>query len=178
MSMTIHSSIEVRVLEAQSEASKDVNTPVEMLQGLDKLFERKDDGDKIVHIKERLKAARDHQKIYADNQRKPLDFSVGYKVLLKLSPWKGVVHFGKRSKLSPRYVGPFEIFERVGLVAYRLRLLQELVGIHDTFHVSNLKKYLTDINLHSLLEEIKIDKGLHLVKKPIEVIDQEVKKLK
>ncbi|GJZ40503.1 hypothetical protein Tco_0587066, partial [Tanacetum coccineum] len=133
---------------------------------------------KIVYIKERLKAARDHQKIYADNRRKPLEFSVGDKVLLKVSPWKGVVHFGKRSKLSQRYVGPFEIFERVSPVAYQLRLSQELVGIHGTFHVSNLKKYLTDINLHSLLEEIKIDKGLHLVKEPIEVIDQEVKKLK
>ncbi|GKA57591.1 putative reverse transcriptase domain-containing protein [Tanacetum coccineum] len=135
-------------------------------------------GDKIVQIKERLKAARDRQKIYADNRQKPLEFSVGDKVLLKVSPWKGVVRFGKRSKLSPRYVGPFEIFKRVGPVAYRLRLSQELVRIHDTFYVSNLKKYLTDVNFHSLLEEIKIDKGLRFVKEPIEVMDQEVKKLK
>ncbi|GKB51143.1 putative reverse transcriptase domain-containing protein [Tanacetum coccineum] len=96
-------------------------------------------------IKERLKVARDRQKSYADNRRKPLEFSVGEKVLLKVSPWKGVVRFVKRSKLSPRYVGPFEIVERVGPVAYRLRLPQELVGVHDTFHVSNLKKCLADV---------------------------------
>ncbi|GJU97734.1 reverse transcriptase domain-containing protein [Tanacetum coccineum] len=101
--------------------------------------------DKIVQIRERLKAARDRQKSYADNRRKPLEFSVGDKVLLKVSPRKGVVRFGKRSKLSPRYVGPFEIVERVGPVAYRLRLPQELVGVHDTFHVSNLKKCLADV---------------------------------
>ncbi|GKA07264.1 putative reverse transcriptase domain-containing protein [Tanacetum coccineum] len=101
--------------------------------------------DKIVQIKERLKTARDRQKSYADNQQKPLEFSVGDKVLLKVSPRKGVVCFGKRSKLSPRYVGPFEIIERVGPVAYRLRLPQELVGVHDTFHVSNLKKCLADV---------------------------------
>ncbi|GJS37953.1 putative reverse transcriptase domain-containing protein [Tanacetum coccineum] len=83
--------------------------------------------DKIVQIKERLKTARNHQKSYADNRRKPLKFSVGDKVLLKVSPWKGVVRFGKRSKISPRYVGSFEGVERVGPVAYRLRLPQELV---------------------------------------------------
>ncbi|GKD90773.1 putative reverse transcriptase domain-containing protein [Tanacetum coccineum] len=96
--------------------------------------------EKIVQIKERLKTVRDRQKSYADNRRKLLEFSVGDKVLLKVSPWKCVVCFGKRSTLSPRYVGPFEIVERVGPVAYRLRLSQELVGIHDMFHVSNLKK--------------------------------------
>ncbi|GKE37530.1 putative reverse transcriptase domain-containing protein [Tanacetum coccineum] len=134
--------------------------------------------DKIVQIKERLKAARDRQKSYADNRRKPLEFSVGDKVLLKVSPRKGVVRFGKRSKLSPRYVGPFEIVERVGPVAYRLRLPQELVGVHDTFHVSNLKKCLADVNLHVPLEEVKIDDKLHFVEEPMEIMDREVKKLK
>ncbi|GKD20260.1 putative reverse transcriptase domain-containing protein [Tanacetum coccineum] len=134
--------------------------------------------DKIVQIKERLKTARDRQKSYADNRRKPLEFSVGDKVLLKVSPWKGVVRFGKRSKLSPRYVGPFEVVERVGPVAYRLRLPQELVGIHDTFHVSNLKKCLADVNLHVPLEEIRIDDKLRFVEEPIEIMDREVKKLK
>ncbi|GJT18996.1 putative reverse transcriptase domain-containing protein [Tanacetum coccineum] len=134
--------------------------------------------DKIVQIKERLKTARDRQKSYADNQRKPLEFSVGDKVLLKVSPWKGVVRFGKRSKLSPRYVGPFEVVERVCPVAYRLCLPQELVGIHDTFHVSNWKKCLADINLHVSLEEIRIDDKLRFVEEPIKIIDREVKKLK
>ncbi|GJU99800.1 putative reverse transcriptase domain-containing protein [Tanacetum coccineum] len=134
--------------------------------------------NKIVQIKERLKAARDRQKSYADNRRKPLEFNVGNKVLLKVSPWKGVVRFGKRSKLSPRYVGPFEIVERVGLKAYRLRIPQELIGIHDMFHVSNLKECLAYIILHVPLEEIKIDNGLRFVEEPIEIMDCEVKKLK
>ncbi|GKE77293.1 hypothetical protein Tco_1543413 [Tanacetum coccineum] len=82
------------------------------------------------------------------------------------------------SKLSPRYVGPFEVVERVGPVAYRLRLPQELIGIHDTFHVSNLKKILADVNLHVPLEEIKIDDKLRFVEEPIEIMDREIKKLK
>nr|GEV62925.1 putative reverse transcriptase domain-containing protein [Tanacetum cinerariifolium] len=134
--------------------------------------------DKIVQIKERLKVARDRQKSYANKRRKPLEFSVGDKVLLKVSPGKGVVRFGKRNKLSPRYVGPFEIVERIGLVAYRLRLPKELVGVHDTFHVSNLKKCLTDVNLHVPLDEVKVDDKLRFVKEPIEILDRGVKKLK
>ncbi|GJV87441.1 putative reverse transcriptase domain-containing protein [Tanacetum coccineum] len=134
--------------------------------------------DKIVQIKERLKAARDRQKSYADNRQKQLEFSVGDKVLLKVSPWKGVVCFGKISKLSPRYVGPFEVVERVGPVSYRLRLPQELVGIHDTFNVSNLKKCLADVNLHVPLEEIKIDDKIRFVEEPIGIMVCEVKKLK
>ncbi|GKB16213.1 hypothetical protein Tco_0850136 [Tanacetum coccineum] len=72
-------------------------------------------------------------------ESKPLEFEVGDRVILKVSPWKGVIHFGKKGKLAPRYVGPFEILERIGPVAYRLRLPEELSGVHDTFHVSNLK---------------------------------------
>ncbi|GJX06565.1 putative reverse transcriptase domain-containing protein [Tanacetum coccineum] len=111
--------------------------------------------DKVVLIKKKLKAARDRQKSYADKRRKPLEFEVGDRVLLKMSPWKDVVHFGKKGKLAPRYVRPFEILERIGLVAYRLRLLEELSSLHDTFHVSNLKKCLVDANLHVPLDEIK-----------------------
>nr|GFA72632.1 putative reverse transcriptase domain-containing protein [Tanacetum cinerariifolium] len=134
--------------------------------------------DKIVQIKERLKVARDRQKSYADKRRKPLEFSDGDKVLLKVSPKKGMVRFGKRSKLSPRYVGPFKIVERIGPVAYRLRLPGELVGVHDTFHVSNLKKCLTDVNLHVPLDEVKVDDKLRFVEEPIEILDRGVKKLK
>nr|GEZ27416.1 putative reverse transcriptase domain-containing protein [Tanacetum cinerariifolium] len=221
--------------------------------------------DKIVQIKERLKVARDRQKSYADKRRKPLEFSVGDKVLLKVSPRKGVVRFGvhdtfhvsnlkkcladvnlhvpldevkvddklryveepieildrgvkklkrrwipivkvrwnsqrgpeftweqedemkhkkgmvrfgKRSKLSSKYVGPFEIVERIGPVAYRLRLPKELVGVHDTFHVSNLKKCLADVNLHVPLDEVKVEDKLHFVEEPIEILDRGVKKLK
>nr|GEU44429.1 putative reverse transcriptase domain-containing protein [Tanacetum cinerariifolium] len=257
MSMKIHSSIKARILEAQSEASKGVNTLAEMLKGLDKQFERKEDG--VLYLAKRIwvlvygilrtlikneahatrtpetlgitSTARDsriemgehHNGLYkkralgtrmdfsaayhpkTDGQSestiqtleymlracatdfggnrdthlpKPLEFSVGDKVLLKVSPRKCVVRFGKRSKLSPRYVGPFEIVERVGLVAYRMRLQQDLIGIHDTFHVSNLKKCQADVNLHVPLEEVKIDDKLHFVEEPIEIMDREVKKLK
>nr|GEV29654.1 putative reverse transcriptase domain-containing protein [Tanacetum cinerariifolium] len=98
--------------------------------------------EKISQIKDRLKAARDHQKSCADKRRKPLEFSVGDYVLLKVSPWKGVVRFGKKGKLAHRFVGPFENIKKVGPVAYRLDLPEELNGVHDTFHVSNLKKCL------------------------------------
>ncbi|XP_071705280.1 uncharacterized protein [Rutidosis leptorrhynchoides] len=94
----------------------------------------------IVKIKQRLETARSRQKSYADIRRKPLEFQENDMVLLKVSPWKGVIRFGKRGKLSPRYVGPFKINERIGPVAYRLELPQQLAVIHDTFHVSNLKK--------------------------------------
>ncbi|GKA62940.1 putative reverse transcriptase domain-containing protein [Tanacetum coccineum] len=134
--------------------------------------------DKVVLIKEKLKAARDRQKSYADNRRKPLEFEVGDRVMLKVSPWKGVVRFGRKGKLAPRYVGPFEILERIGPVAYRLRLPDELSGVHDTFHVSNLKKCLADASLHVPLNDIKIDKTLRFVEKPVEILDREVKSLK
>ncbi|GKA20531.1 putative reverse transcriptase domain-containing protein, partial [Tanacetum coccineum] len=101
--------------------------------------------DKVVLIKVKLKVARDHQKSYVDNKRKPLEFEVGDKVLLKVSPWKGVMRFRKRGKLAPRYVGSFEILERIGPVAYRLRFPKELGEVHDIFHVSNLKKCLADL---------------------------------
>ncbi|GJU91588.1 putative reverse transcriptase domain-containing protein [Tanacetum coccineum] len=110
--------------------------------------------EKISQIKDRHKAARDRQKSYADKRRKPLEFSVGDYVLLKVSPWKGGVRFRKKGKLAPRFVGPFEIVEKVGPVAYRLDLPKELNGIHDTFHVSNLKKCLVDPTLQVPLDEI------------------------
>ncbi|GJW84136.1 hypothetical protein Tco_0157281 [Tanacetum coccineum] len=97
---------------------------------------------------------------------------------LSPTPWKGVMRFGKKCKLAPRYVGPFEILERIGLVAYRLRLPKELNSIHDTFHVSNLKKCLGDTNLHVPLDEIQVDKTLRFVEEPVEIMDQEIKKLK
>ncbi|GJV48304.1 putative reverse transcriptase domain-containing protein [Tanacetum coccineum] len=134
--------------------------------------------DKVVVVKEKLQATRDRQKSYADNRRKPLEFEVGDRVLLKVSHWKGVIHFGKRGKLAPRYVGPFEILKRIGLVTYRLRLPEELSGVHDTFHVSNLKKCLADASFHVPLDEIKVDKTLRFVEEPVEIMDREVKSLK
>ncbi|GKG46989.1 hypothetical protein Tco_0504186, partial [Tanacetum coccineum] len=93
---------------------------------------------------------------------------------LRVSPWKGVVHFGKKSKLAPTYVGSFEILERIGLVAYRLRLPEELKSVHDTFHVLDLKKCLADANLHVPLDEIKLDKTLRFVEELVEIMDREI----
>ncbi|GKD89419.1 hypothetical protein Tco_1364926, partial [Tanacetum coccineum] len=120
----------------------------------------------------------DCQKSYADKRRKPLEFSEGDHVLLKVSPWKGVVRFRKKGKLAPRYVGLFEITERIGPVAYRLRLPQELNGVHDTFHMSNLKKCLADPTLQIPLEEIQVDAKLNFVEEPVEILECEIKKLK
>ncbi|KAD7476918.1 hypothetical protein E3N88_00054 [Mikania micrantha] len=134
--------------------------------------------DKIAQIQQRLQATRSRQKSYADKRRKPLEFDVGDRVMLKVSPWKGVVRFGAKGKLAPRYVGPFEITQRIGPVAYRLRLPNELSGVHDVFHVSNLKRCLTDESLIIPLEEIQVDEQLHFIEEPVEIMEREVKKLK
>ncbi|GJV45622.1 putative reverse transcriptase domain-containing protein [Tanacetum coccineum] len=134
--------------------------------------------EKISQIKDRLKDAHDHQKSYADKRRKPIEFSVGEYVLLKVSPWKGVVRFGNKGKLAPRFVGPFEITERIGPVAYRLDLPEELDGVHDTFHVSNLKKCLADPTLQVPLDEIQVDAKLNFVEEPVKILEGEFKKLK
>ncbi|GJZ89009.1 putative reverse transcriptase domain-containing protein [Tanacetum coccineum] len=158
MSMTIRSTVTDKILAAQGEASKVGNAIAKMLCGLDQQMEKKEDGglyfiDRGWDSIDRVKVARDCQKSYANNRRKPLEFEVGDQVFLKVSPWKGPV-------------------------AYRLRLPQEMSGVHDTFHVSNLKKCLADANLHVPLGEVKIDKTLRFVEEPVEIIDREVKSLK
>ncbi|GJS52942.1 putative reverse transcriptase domain-containing protein [Tanacetum coccineum] len=134
--------------------------------------------EKIVQIKSRIQAARDRQKSYANIRRKPMVFQVGDRVMLKFSPWKGAVRFGKRGKLNPRYVGPFKVIERVRTVAYKLELPQQLSRFHNTFHVSNLKKCLSDESLVIPLEELRVDDKLHFVEEPVEVMDREIKQLK
>ncbi|GJR83694.1 hypothetical protein Tco_0154479 [Tanacetum coccineum] len=121
--------------------------------------------EKTVQIKIRIQATRDRQKSYADLRRKPLEFQVGDKVMLKVSPWKGFIRFGKRGKLNPRYIGPLKVLEKVGTVAYKLELPQQLSRVHSTFHVSNLKKCLSDESLVIPLDEIHIDDKLHFVEK-------------
>ncbi|GJZ97357.1 hypothetical protein Tco_0669810 [Tanacetum coccineum] len=162
MAMTIQSGVKGMILAVQGEAFNQENVLAERLHGLDQQMERKGDEslyfmdqiwvllvgsviletcigihettDKVVVIKEKLKAAIDHQKSYADNRRKPLEFEVGDRVMLKVSPWKGVVRFGKKGKLAPC--------------------------------------------LHVPLDEIKVDKTLHFVEEPVEIIDREIKSLK
>ncbi|GKC47619.1 hypothetical protein Tco_1065341, partial [Tanacetum coccineum] len=125
--------------------------------------------EKIVQIKQRM---------HADLKRKPMEFQAKDKVMLKVSPWKGVVRFGKRGKLNPRYVGPFKVLERVGEVAYKLELPEKLIRVYNTFHVSNLKKCHVDEPLAVPLDGLHFDDKLHFVEEPVEIVDHEVKRLK
>ncbi|GKD60080.1 hypothetical protein Tco_1297589 [Tanacetum coccineum] len=122
-----------------------------------------------------MHTARDRQKSYADKKHKPMDFHVGDKVMLKVSPWKGVVRFGKRGKLNPRYVGPFKVLEKVGAV--KLELPQELSRVHNTFHVYNLKRCYSDDPLTMPLDGLHVDDKLQFVEEPVEIMDREVKQL-
>ncbi|GKC38471.1 putative reverse transcriptase domain-containing protein [Tanacetum coccineum] len=117
-------------------------------------------------------------KSYADVRRKPLEFQVGDMVMLKVSPWKGVIRFGKWGKLNPRYIGPFKILTKVGTVAYRLELPEQLSRMHSTFHVLYLKKSLSDETLPISLDDIQIDDKLHFIEEPVKIVDREVKRLK
>ncbi|GJY70996.1 putative reverse transcriptase domain-containing protein [Tanacetum coccineum] len=197
--MTIGLDLPSRILEAQKEAVKVENIEAEDIEGMLKKLEARTDGtlcldnrswlpcygnmrslttEKIFKIRDRMQAARDRQKSYADKRRRPLEFEVGDKVMLKVAPWKGVMRFGKRGKLNPRYIGPFRIIERIGPVAYRLDLPQELSRVHNVFHICNLKKCLSDDTLVIPLEEIQLDDKLNFVEEPVEIMDREVKQLK
>ncbi|GJW80932.1 hypothetical protein Tco_0144907 [Tanacetum coccineum] len=125
-----------------------------------------------------MQAARDRQKSYTDLKRKPMEFQVGDKVMLKVSPWKEVVCFGKRGKLNPRYVRPFKVLEKVGSVAYKLELPEELSRVHNTFHVSNLKKCYADEPLVVQLDGLHFDDKLQFIEEPVEIMDREVKQLR
>ncbi|GJS71306.1 putative reverse transcriptase domain-containing protein [Tanacetum coccineum] len=118
------------------------------------------------------------RKSYANKRCKPLEFQVGDKVMLKVSPWKGVICFGKRGKLNPRYIRPFKIITKVGTISYRLELPKKLSHVHSTFHVSNLRKCLSDEPLAIPLDEIHVDDTLNFIEEPIVIIDREVKRLK
>ncbi|GKA40938.1 retrotransposable element Tf2 [Tanacetum coccineum] len=187
-----HSSINVtpyeKVVRIPSEGDEILRVHVERTLGAAKaVMNVKSKEEHEVHLKLVLEILR-KEKLYAKAEIgessltglecKPLEFEVGDRVLLRVTPWKGVVHFGKKGKLAPRYVRPFEILERIDLLAYRLRLPEELSSVHDTFHVSNLKKCLADASLHVPLDEIKVDKTLCFVEEPVEIMDQEIKKLK
>ncbi|GKE05025.1 putative reverse transcriptase domain-containing protein, partial [Tanacetum coccineum] len=127
------------------------------------------------HIKNRLLTARSRQKSYADKRAKPLEFEVGDMVLLKVSPWKGTLRFGKHEKLSPRYIGPFKILARVGPVAFKLELPEELKGIHSNSHVLNLKKCLAESDVVVPMDKIQLEDKLHMIEEIVEVVDREVK---
>nr|GEW88580.1 retrotransposon protein, putative, Ty3-gypsy subclass [Tanacetum cinerariifolium] len=133
---------------------------------------------KIVQIQQRLQAARDRQRSYANIRRNPLEFQVRDRVMFKVAPEKGVIRFGKRGKLNPRYIRPFKILKRIGPVAYKLELHEELSNVHNTFHVSNLNKCLSDESLVIPMKELQLDDKLNFVEEPIEIMDREIKQLR
>lgn len=134
--------------------------------------------EKIRVIKDKLLVARSRQKSYADNRRRDLEFEVGDKVFLKISPYKGIMRYGKKGKLAPRYVGPYEIMERVGNVAYRVILPTSLQGIHNVFHVSVLRKYQPDSGHVLAEEELNVQPNLAYEEHPIKILDRREKVLR
>ena len=127
--------------------------------------------EKVKFFRDNLKIARDRQKSYADNRCRDLQFEIGDRVFLKNSPRKGVLRFGRRGKLSPRFIGPYEIVSKVGPVSYRLKLPPELSRIHDTFHVSMLRKYIPDPS-HVLREQpVQLKENLTYEETPVQIVD-------
>nr|CAD1820567.1 unnamed protein product [Ananas comosus var. bracteatus] len=134
--------------------------------------------DKVRIARERLFTAQSRQKSYADNRRRDLEFQIGEHVFLKVSPTKGIRRFGIRGKLSPRYIGPYEILERVGPVAYRLALPPNLSGVQNVFHVSVFRKYIHD-PAHVLdATPLELRDDLSFDEQPLRILDREVKRLR
>ncbi|KAK8680680.1 hypothetical protein V6N13_109620 [Hibiscus sabdariffa] len=133
--------------------------------------------EKVKLIRERLKAASDRHKSYADLKRREIEYAVGDRVFLKVSPWKKVMRFGRKGKLSPRFIGPYEIVERVGPVAYRLLLPPELQKIHNVFHVSMLRRYRSDPSHVMPVEEIELNPDLSYDEEPVEILASDSKVL-
>nr|GEW42934.1 putative reverse transcriptase domain-containing protein [Tanacetum cinerariifolium] len=198
--MTIHQKLPSQILEAQTEAIKEENIKAKNLRGMDKVFEIRLDGTrciknqswlplfgpeiihettkKIVQIRQRLQAARDRKRSYANVIGKPLEFQVEDRVMLKVSPNKGVIRFKKQGKFNPRYIGPFKILKQIGRVSYKLELPEEISNVHSTLHISNLKKCLSDESFVIPMKEIRLDDKLNFVEELVEIMDQEVKQLK
>nr|GEU67401.1 hypothetical protein [Tanacetum cinerariifolium] len=193
MAITIQPGIRGMILAAQRESFKQDNVLTERLHGLDQQMERKEDENLYFMDRIWVPLVRGVRMIIMDEAyktRSPVLWDdIGESSLIDpelvqettdkvVSPWKGMICFGNKGKLALRYVGPFEILERIGPVAYRLRLPEELSSVYDTFYVSNLKKCLEDSSFHVPLDEIKIDKTLRFVEEPIEIRDREVRSLK
>ena len=127
--------------------------------------------DQVKIIRQRLLTAQSRQKSYADQRRRELDFFVGDKVFVKVSPMKGVMRFGKKGKLSPRFIGPYEILEKVGTVAYRIALPPSLAAVHNVFHVSMLRKYTMDPSHILPITQLPISDKLTYEETPVRIVD-------
>ncbi|KAL5559353.1 hypothetical protein UlMin_035564 [Ulmus minor] len=134
--------------------------------------------DIVEKIRQRMKTAQSRQKSYTDRRRKPLEFAIGDKVFLKVAPMKGVMRFGKRGKLSPRFVGPFEILERIGDLAYRVALPPAMSGIHNVFHVSMLRKYTPDPSHVLSYDTLDLRQDLTFEESPVRILDREERELR
>lgn len=137
-----------------------------------------DTKDKVTLIRKRMLTAQSRQKSYAYKHRRKLEFDVGDLVYLKVSPMRGVMRFGKKRKLSPRFIGPFEVTEIVGLVAYKIRLPPTLSGVHDVFHVSTLRKHVHDPLYIIDFEPLQIREDLQYEDMPVQIIDHKEQKLR
>ena len=138
----------------------------------------KDTEEKVQVIRQRLKAASDRQKSYANQKRRDIEYKVGDKAFLKVSPWRKILKFGQKGKLSPRFIGPYEILERIGPVAYRLALPPELAKLHDVFHVSMLRRYCSDKSHILPVQEIQVQEDLSYDEEQKTILAREVKQLR
>ena len=138
----------------------------------------KDTEEKVQVIRKRLKAASDRQKSYADLKRRDIAYKVGDKVFFKVSQWRKILRFGKKGKLSSRFIGSYEVVERIGPMAYRLALPLELAKLHDVFNVSMLQRYRYDESHILLVQEIQVQEDLSYNEEPKAIMAQEVKQLR
>ncbi|KAL5570498.1 hypothetical protein UlMin_027073 [Ulmus minor] len=134
--------------------------------------------DIVEKICQRMKTTQSRQNSYTDRRRNSLEFVVGDRVFLKVSPMKGVMRFGKKGKLSPRFVGPFEILERIGDLAYRVALPPAMSGIHNVFHVSMLRKYIPDPSHVLSYDTLDLHQDLTFEESPVKILDREEKELR
>ena len=132
----------------------------------------------VVKIRDRMKTAQSRQKSYADKRRRDLEFVVGDHVFVKIAPMKGVMRFGKKGKLSPRFIGPFEILERIGTLAYRVALPPALSGVHNVFHISMLRKYMSNPSHVLNYEPLQLTPNMSYEERPVQILARQERRLR